>query len=693
MLDLSVAAPDLPAVLVVDPATDAVVAANAPAGRLAPETALPAPLRLWAAAAELREPVPLSPTPLLDRVVSASVVPVQEVLVGAARRPHWMIAMPVPVGVLLVLLPLPARSAHQPGRADSVEVQHAPVLATGTAFCLADARKPDAPLVWVSPGFTVVTGYAAEEVVGRNCRFLQGPHTDPRSRRQVREAITAGRDTTVTLLNYRKDGTGFWNRLGVTPVYGTHGELAWYAAVQTDVTALVQAEQAGRERDQAVSAERVAREDAASAEAQVELLSTAGERLTASLEVGETVDRLADLVVPALADWALLVTSERPGTMDRVLARHPDADPAFLRRYEAEVLGTTSYSTLFAGLLTGGGPRRYADYDGRSRRAQRTAWAPSYVLDMTERLGARSAMYVPLPGRHHIVGALGLFRGADRPAFSERDLQIAVDLGARAGLALDNALLYTAQHRIAEVLQRSLLPELPAVPGITAAAAYQPSDSAADVGGDFYELVPLPDGSTGLAIGDVVGHDTLAAGAMGHLRGLLRACAWDTSYRARAEGERRRAGAAPGVVLERVDRLLAGLGIGTLATAAYATLARPDEPGAPWAVCWSSAGHPPLVVRLPDGSVEQLDGGGGVMLGVRDAPRTTACRTLPAGSTLVAYTDGLVERRGEHLDDGLARLRALVAAGPAEPSALAAHLLDQLPGREDDVALLVVRVE
>ena len=144
------------------------------------------------------------------------------------------------------------------------------------------------------------------------------------------------------------------------------------------------------------------------------------------------------------------------------------------------------------------------------------------------------------------------------------------DLARRAALAMDNVRLYQQEHTVAETLQRSLLPEIPEIAGIRAAAHYVSASTAADVGGDFYDLLQLPDGSIGMVIGDVVGHDVAAAAAMGHLRGLIRACVWE------AEDD------DPSAVLTRVDRLVQGLHVAPMATLVYARAVPPAVPGAPW---------------------------------------------------------------------------------------------------------------
>ena len=709
-LELVQVAGDVPAgVLIVHVSSRQVVHANSVAEQFAPGMTLPCGIDDWSDAAALRDldgqelsgtTSPLSlvaqSLPLHGRGVSAA----RPSELGPRREPLWVVGLPMTDApglddqALVVFLPLRHREDAQ-AAADAAavvaEVRDRAVLATGLSFTVADARAEDVPLIWVNPAFTMATGHSFEDAVGRNCRFLQGPGTDPTAVVALRDAVAGRRDVTVTLLNYRKDGTAFWNQVSMSPVSGPDGEVTHFVGIQTDVTARVDAD---RQRDEALAAERVARRDAEQAHAQLALLAEATSRLAATLDVTECLDRLANLVVPALADWVVLVTADRHGEIDSAIARHRDGREEEMARY-AELVHSRVRNSPFDDVLAGRPARRFDAYGSAGFRDERDAWASREVQALGDAFGLDSVVFVPLPGRRHVIGGMGLVRRPGREPFSDSDLTVATDLGRRAGLTLDNARLYQAEHRVAETLQRSLLPSLPGIPGLTAAARYLASESAAEVGGDFYELIALPDGAVGLAIGDVVGHDVLAAAAMGHLRGLLRACAWDSGM---AE-----VSADPAQVLTRVDRLVQGLDATTMATATFARLERidgtpvsPDADGpvaaTSWRLRWSNAGHPPLLVRLPDGSVEALEGPEDLMLGVGDFPRASAERVLPPGSTVLAYTDGLVERRNESLNVGLARLRERLADGPQHVEALCDYLVAELGNSEDDVALLALQL-
>jgi serine phosphatase RsbU (regulator of sigma subunit) len=474
----------------------------------------------------------------------------------------------------------------------------------------------------------------------------------------------------------------------MSPIHGPDGELTHYVGIQTDVTARVLADE---ERDQAHSAERAARHEAERAHAQLALLAEATIQLAATLDVRESLHRLAALTVPVLADWTLVVTADRHGAIEEVVLGHPDGISPEAQHSTERLKQRLTARSPFHEMFAGRPAWRVDDYDSPEHRQQRARWVDDEeLLDVSDKLGAQSVMFLPLPGRRHVIGGMVMARGPGSPPYTDQDLAVAQDLGRRAGLTLDNARLYQSEHRIAETLQRSLLPELPTVPGLQVAARYRASESGADVGGDFYEVITLPDGAVGVAVGDVLGHDVFAAAAMGHLRGLLRASVWDVGpYPGRAD---RRQGQDPAGVLNRVDRLVQGLEATTMATVAYARLEPLPGDAGRWRLRHSSAGHPPLLVRGPDGMVHVLDDAEGLLLGVGQAERTSAQVVLEPGSTLLGYTDGLVERRGESLDEGIERLCRAFAGGPRDVDALVDHLLDAMGDSEDDVAVLALIV-
>ena len=240
------------------------------------------------------------------------------------------------------------------------------------------------------------------------------------------------------------------------------------------------------------------------------------------------------------------------------------------------------------------------------------------------------------------------------------------------------------QRELSDRLQQALLTPPPEPDHLHVAVRYQPAEHDAQVGGDWYDAFLQPDGATMLVIGDVVGHGSDAAAAMGQLRGLLRALAYDNDE-------------SPAATLIRAERTAQGLAVSTLATAILARVERhPDWPVAGRRVLrWSNAGHIPPILLAPDGTTTLLESRPDLMLGVdTGARRDDHTADLPDGSTLLLVTDGLVERRGSDLDEGLDRLREVLADLAERPlEELLDTLLTRLVPRrgEDDVAIVAVR--
>jgi serine phosphatase RsbU (regulator of sigma subunit) len=221
------------------------------------------------------------------------------------------------------------------------------------------------------------------------------------------------------------------------------------------------------------------------------------------------------------------------------------------------------------------------------------------------------------------------------------------------------------------------------LPGISAAARYLVSGSAAQVGGDWYDLFALPDGAVAVASGDVRGHDVAAAAAMGQLRSVLRSYAYE--------------GSSPSVVLDRMDRLVQGFDMAEVATAVYGRLVLDRGAGL---FLFSNAGHLPPLVRHPDGTVERLDRGRHHLIGALPPGRTSrgeAAVSLSTGSLLLLYTDGLVETRARGFDEGIDELVGVLDdLDPHLPlTDICQLILDAMIGDdpEDDVAVLAVRIE
>ncbi|KQX14943.1 protein phosphatase [Streptomyces sp. Root431] len=295
------------------------------------------------------------------------------------------------------------------------------------------------------------------------------------------------------------------------------------------------------------------------------------------------------------------------------------------------------------------------------------------------RLRFKSACYLPLVAQARSLGGMALFyRG--RSSFNADERNLALGLAAIVAQSLQRAILFDEERELATGLQATMLPRrIPAITGGEIAVRYHAAWSGRQVGGDWYDVIPLPRGRVGIVVGDVQGHDTHAAAIMGQLRIALRAYA----------GE----GHAPSTVLARASRFLAELDTNRFATCTYAQVDLAS--GALRAV---RAGHLGPLIRHTDGRVGQPKLRGGLPLGLatvfgdEEFPETRL--DLVPGETLVLCTDGLVEQPGSDIDAGLDALSEAIGSGPPQAEALADHLSERLWerwGSGDDVALLVLR--
>ena len=285
--------------------------------------------------------------------------------------------------------------------------------------------------------------------------------------------------------------------------------------------------------------------------------------------------------------------------------------------------------------------------------------------------------FVPLVVGGHSNGLLTLSWDEPR-TLSADERRFALLVAANAAHALDRAGTFETEQTIAATLQRSVLPStLPRVEGIQIAARYLPGSVDLNVGGDWFDAIPLRDGRLGIVVGDVVGKGVQAAATMAQLRNGLRAFSLDRMK--------------PSSTVARLDRLAEEVLETAFATVLYAVV----DP-ATLTCRYTSAGHPPAVVAHADGRVELLEGGRGLPLGTgADARYRQDVVELAPGSVLVLYTDGLVERRGSSIDEGLGQLLSAVADGPRDPEPLVEHVLERIVGdheRDDDIAVLATRV-
>ncbi len=421
-----------------------------------------------------------------------------------------------------------------------------------------------------------------------------------------------------------------------------------------------------------------------------DLLARVTAALTRTLDAEDAVGRLATLVVPELGDYCLVTLVDGDEHQDW---RHRlrdvgcwHADPArreVVSRYADLRMSALSDESFLAQTLDT--DRLVLVPQEATEEINRVLTDPE-ARELCRELAPDALAVVPLPGRDRTVGLLSVFRTAAAGPFDPDDLGTMREIAARAGMALDNARLFAQQRDLAAELQRSLLTPPPQHRLLQFAVRYEAAADVARVGGDWYDVFAHPDGSTVLVVGDVIGHDTAAAAAMGHLRGVLRGVALSSP-----DGPRH--------ILQGLDQAIATLQLETSATAVVAQLQTPSQEGSAATLRWSNAGHPPPMLIGRDRSVTPLESvEPDLLLGLEPAEtRTESQIALEPGSTLLLYTDGLIERRGETLDEGLQRLqRALSDLATADLPF--EDLCDQLLGRvlperpEDDIALVAVRL-
>jgi Stage II sporulation protein E (SpoIIE)/GAF domain len=420
----------------------------------------------------------------------------------------------------------------------------------------------------------------------------------------------------------------------------------------------------------------------------------ASARIGTTLDIGRTAEELLDVATARLADvgavdlLATVIDGDQhvphglDQKMQRVALRWPadrPAPPEYLRRVWAEFDPARRYHQS----LVAGSPV-YVPAFGAMTREQLGEMDAGTGLDRmlaARAAGAHSVMALPLIARGAIMGMVVLYRLAGSRPFTPADLALAGDLVARAAVSIDNARHYTRERAAALELQRGLLPRaIPEVPGLEVACRYVPAQTAAEVGGDWFDVIPLPAGRCALTVGDVTGHDLHAAALMGQLRTATRTLAtFDLT---------------PSQTLTRLDQLTADLtDEETSATCIYAVH---DPATSDWDI--ARAGHPLPALARPGRAATFLDLPPGLPLGigVADGEHYQTTRVhVPRHSTLVLYTDGLIETPAADMGTAMARLVGTLQTTSTVPVSQACDtLLAALaPDPADDIAVLMARTQ
>ncbi|WP_322759781.1 GAF domain-containing SpoIIE family protein phosphatase [Frankia sp. Cr2] len=413
---------------------------------------------------------------------------------------------------------------------------------------------------------------------------------------------------------------------------------------------------------------------------QLGFLSDAGLVLSGSLVPQRIVDMIASLAIPRLGDGAMVFLRDSDEISLGAIVHRDDRVAEVLR--DAVATEQPSLDNDYApGLVLRTGQTWYTPYltDDIAARLSIRAGADSLYHQLLK----GPSITVPMPGRGRVLGAMMLIR--ESGTYTPVEISLAEHLARQGAVALDNAQRYSAEQESALTLQRSLLPaNPPALRGVEIAVDYRPGTVGTEVGGDLYDVIPLPDGRVGIAIGDVMGRGLQAAAVMGQLRAALRAYALEDW--------------APAELLSRLDRVVDALPGLHLTTCMYVVY----DPTTRRATV-SNAGHLPPLLVMPGEEPDYLVLDPGLPLGVGDiGVFSETSLELPPGSGIILYTDGLVESRRHPLQDGMDRLRrdlrgATDDVAPAGPPVTARALLQRCVTAsglavqtDDDTALLVM---
>lgn len=555
---------------------------------------------------------------------------------------------------------------------------HARALAaTVVPMGLFESRDAVLTAVWVNEAFERAVGYGLEGAHEREPAIRAELERDPVRAMQLAEALLARRPFTPTFTLGRADGSLFVCQVHLSPVppEDEHDEpLHWVAAFQ-DMT-----EQLSHDAEQAALVEAERRERRS-----LGLIAQVSDLLM-DVDDPHALREIAMVLRHAVVGWAGFFLN------DRGLRAADGIDGGPGRGHRGDAFRTVRRGPrpdtpdVVQLLLDGEHDRPvdlaldavYACGSASEWLAQHVSVEARHPTDGQPAPGGARAVVFPVPGRRRVLGLMAVVPRDDGGlrAIEPSTMTILELTARRVGLVLDNARLYDREHRLAETLQRAMLPEQAEVDGLDVWTYYAPNSENVQVGGDWYDVLQISPDVAGIVIGDVVGHDVEAAAAMGQLRSVVRSYTFDIT--------------TPGPVLERVDQLVTGMRIPRSAGLVLSTLTRREHG---WRLEWSRAGHLP-VLHVRDGVATELRDAGGALIGFGNGVRSTSTLDLVEGDVLVYYTDGLIERRDRGLREGLAALAGVASRITARDAAgIGEELLSRLADHpEDDVAVVVVRV-
>jgi PAS domain S-box-containing protein len=457
----------------------------------------------------------------------------------------------------------------------------------------------------------------------------------------------------LTRIVHRETGEQRWRLVKAAPLRGPNGELMAVSVIE-DVT------------------------EAKEVELRQRFLAQAGVTLASSLDYEETLQRVAQLVVPGLADWCAVDVVDANLRLNQVAIAHVDPDKvAFAREFRSRYPPDPNDDSGIYGVLRSRRPELYPELP--DELLEQSIPDPEQ-LESIRALGMRSVMLIPMVVAGRTIGVLTMVSAESRRSFDEDDLVFAGDLAHRAAIAVENARLYTERAQAALTLQESLLPaRLPSLPGWQLASSYAAGDTSAEVGGDFFDVVELDEGFLAV-VGDVTGKGVQAAALTALARYTLATAA--------------RFDPSPAAVVGLLNDVLVDRPDISLLTVVCAHVV-PSASGARLRL--TSAGHPlPVLARA--GRAPTTVGPPGLLLGMTAGARWEETEIeLEPGDTLLFYTDGVTDTPsgGERFGDE--RLLAALAGAPADPQAMIAAV--QRAVREfqvgdvvDDRAMLALQV-
>lgn len=440
--------------------------------------------------------------------------------------------------------------------------------------------------------------------------------------------------------------------ISFSPMRDQEGGIIGVVAVAVDVTEHVRAL-----RDAEAERERL------------RALDHATKAVASEVEPRSELSALASSVVPSLADaCAIYLWHPHPGS-----AEHPGGS---LTRVACTIDRSLKVAAPRPGAVVTLPPLSAIIQAVRRRRAIVTKLArPEEHEPWLAALPVTSLVAVPVLVGDRVHAVVVFVTANGKQPFQASDISLLREITARATVAVDQALKVERTTEVSLALQRSFLSAPPRMPGLSIAVRYRPAGSGLEIGGDWYDALRLPSGGLGVVIGDVVGHDLPAATTMAQLRSMLQALACQPE-------------STPAAVLTRLNQTAEHLGIGSCATLIYGEVHQGASGETIFS--WANAGHPPPL--LLGARPRFLHGVAQPLLGVSEKPYAQESIVLPPGSTLLFYTDGLIERRRETDTQFEALASYVTELGNPSPEELVTQLEAWAPS-EDDLALLAVRLE